>query len=247
MKEFWNFKANKYPRPFDLDVLSETKKIVSKIEEAGVILNDKDIIDIGCGTGIYGLVFAEKAKRVICLDFSDEMIKVLREEVVKRNIKNVNWILSDFSELDLNKFYKSLDIAFASMTPAIKTEEDILRMELISREWCIYIGWAGKRENKVFDEVYQLLGLKPYIPQGFYNIKEILKKNKKDYKSFIFETSWNWSGSIEDAVLEVLYRTKMDKVSFSKDIVIDYFKSKFPDGVVKTMTTALEGILIWNV
>jgi len=160
MKKFWDFKSKKYPRPFDEKIFKETKNVISIIESMGVNFSDKDIIDIGCGTGIYGLVLAEKAKSVLCLDFSTEMIDVAKSEIKNKNIKNAYCVISDFSDFNERDYEKKFDIAIASMTPAIKTEKDILKMEALSKKWCVYIGWAGKRENKIFDEVCSLLGIK---------------------------------------------------------------------------------------
>ncbi len=146
MKEFWEFKSKKYPRPFDAGIIDETKKIIKIIEGFNVDFRGKKIIDIGCGTGIYSLVFAEDAYEVWCLDFSQGMIAALKEEAEKRNIKNCRCVICDFNSFDAKEYHKYFDIAFASMTPAIKNVEDVEKMEMLSKEWCVYIGWAGKRK-----------------------------------------------------------------------------------------------------
>ena len=153
MKDFWEFKSKKYPRPFDENVVRKTKEVLKRIENYGVSFENKNIIDIGCGTGIYGLVIASKAKKVLCFDISEGMIEVLKDEAERFDIKNIDVVVDDFKEYRFENYKKSFDISFASMTPAIKDLNDVLKMEYLSKEFCIYIGWVGNRENKVYDEV----------------------------------------------------------------------------------------------
>jgi len=176
MKNFWEFKSKKYPRPFDEGVIEKTKEILKKIESYGISFEGKDVIDIGCGTGIYGLVIAQKARKVLCFDISDGMINILKEESQRLNIKNVEAIVGDFRDYNFDKYKKAFDISFASMTPAIKDSKDILKMEYLSREFCVYIGWAGMRENKVYDDIFDYFEIKHYIPDGYFDIKKFLMR-----------------------------------------------------------------------
>jgi cephalosporin-C deacetylase-like acetyl esterase len=47
MKNFWDFKSKKYPRPFDEKVIEKTKEVLKRIESYGVSFEGKDVIDIG--------------------------------------------------------------------------------------------------------------------------------------------------------------------------------------------------------
>lgn len=247
MKSFWEYKSKKYPKPFDKNVLDETLKIINEIETLGVDFEDKRILDIGCGTGIYGLVFAKikKARKVVCLDFSQGMIEKLKEEMSSYDIKNVDVVLENFADFSTEKYYKGFDISFASMTPAVTNEDDVLKMELLSNEWCIYIGWVEKKEKNIFDELYEFLGINYQPPKGFYQIKDILEKLGRIYKSSIIETSWQWSGNYEDVIEEISIRNK--DVNIDKNLVKDFIYKRFPDGKVNTTIRAVEGILVWKV
>ncbi len=247
MKKFWNFKAKKYPRPFEKKVLRETKNVIKLLNSLGVDLDSKEIIDIGCGTGIYSLIFDQKAKKIFCLDFSSEMLRVLKEEADKNSITNIEILQKDFSRWDIKKYQKCFDISFASMTPAVRSLGDILKMEKLSRKWCVYIGWTGKRENKVMEEVYSLFNLKPYTPNGYFDVKEILEKRNIKYKTHIFETSWEWEGTIDEAVDEFSQRILLDIKKLNRKKIRKYLCEKFKNGIVKTKTVASEGILVWKV
>jgi len=47
------------------------------------------ILDAGCGVGRHSLVLAEKAKKVISMDFSGESLKILKRKMERKNITNI--------------------------------------------------------------------------------------------------------------------------------------------------------------
>ena len=246
MKDFWEFKSKKYPRPFDENVVRKTKEVLKRIENYGVSFENKNIIDIGCGTGIYGLVIASKAKKVLCFDISEGMIEVLKDEAERFDIKNIDVVVDDFKEYRFENYKKSFDISFASMTPAIKDLNDVLKMEYLSKEFCIYIGWAGKRENRVYDEVFNYFQIKPYIPNGYFDIKKILDERKIKYETFIFEDEWEWEGSVDEAADEFYNRIKLDNIDIKKEIIRDFLIQRYGERIVMK-TLATEGVIIWKV
>jgi len=246
MKNFWDFKAKKYPKPFNENILKETENIISRIEKLGVDFNAQDIIDIGCGTGVYGLALSKKAKNVLCLDFSQEMIKILKNEASIKKIRNCKCLRADFQKWDIGNFHKKFDIAFASMTPAIKTSEDIEKMGNLAREFCVFIGWAGKRENLLSNEIFKMHKINPFIPKGFIIAKDILKEKNIEFKEDVFETSWLWKGTIDEAVEEFSRRIELDGARADIKLIKDFLHKKFPSGEVEMTTCAREGIIVWR-
>ena len=246
MKNFWDFKSKKYPRPFDEGVIEKTKEILKRIESYGVSFEGKDVIDIGCGTGIYGLVISQKARKVLCFDISDGMINILKEETQRLNIKNVEAIVGDFRDYNFDKYKKAFDISFASMTPAIKDSKDVLKIEYLSKEFCVYIGWAGRRENKVYDEVFNYFKIKPYVPSGYFDIKKVLDERNINYETFIFEDEWEWKGSLDEAVDEFYNRIKLDNIEIKKEEIRDFLLKKYGRNIFMK-TIASEGVIIWKI
>jgi SAM-dependent methyltransferase len=245
MKNFWEFKSKKYPRPFDEGIIEKTKEILKRIESYGVSFEGKDVIDIGCGTGIYGLVISQKARKVLCFDISDGMINILKEETQKLNIKNVETIVGDFKDYNFDKYKKAFDISFASMTPAIKESKDVLKMVSLSKDYCVYIGWAGKRENKVYDNVFDYFKIKPHIPSGYFDVKKVLDERNIKYETFIFEDEWEWEGSVDEATDEFYNRIKLDNIEIKKDEIRNFLLKKYSEKIVMK-TLANEGVIIWK-
>lgn len=245
-QNFWNIKAEKYPKAYDKDNIKSFNETISRLKKLGVCFDDKKILDIGCGPGNYSILFADVAAEVFGLDFSSDMIYYFSEQVKNSNIKNIFFEQALFEQWDCYGKHKYFDIAFASMTPAIKTEEDVMKMESLTKGDCVFIGWAGKRKNDIADKVLLLHEISPYMPKGFYNVKDILIKRKIKFKEEIFESSWNWRGDIEEAYRELSSRVRLEGKRPNKNLIVSFLKKEFPSGKVLMTTQALKGILVWR-
>ena len=73
----------------DLD-LQISKQILSK-------LSFQTVLEIGCGTGKNTIWLAEKAKSMIAVDFSPDMLKIAKSKISKENV--------DFIEADITKYW----------------------------------------------------------------------------------------------------------------------------------------------
>ncbi len=245
-KDFWDIKAKKYPRAFDKKNYQDSLSLIKKIEELGVSFEKKKIADIGCGTGNYSLVLAQKASEVFCLDFSCEMIKILKEDAFLNGIKNISVELSSFQTFEAENKKKYFDISFASMTPAIKIKEDVLKMESICKEFCVFIGWAGKRENKVADRIIKAHGIEPYHPKGFLEVRDILKERNIEFKEYSFDSSWVWTGTMDEAIEDFSARIRIEDIQPHREKIISILKDEFPSGNIEMRTLAFQGLLIWK-
>ena len=76
-KRFWEYKAKRYPLPYEEETLKTTREVIELVKSRGVELKCKRVIDIGCGTGIYTLPIAEEASFVLGLDITLEMLNRL--------------------------------------------------------------------------------------------------------------------------------------------------------------------------
>ncbi|MCS7203419.1 MAG: class I SAM-dependent methyltransferase [Thermodesulfovibrio sp.] len=248
VKEFWDRRAKKYARAFDSDVYEKTLKILNRIESKGVVFTSSRILEIGSGTGIYTLPLAKRAKEVVAVDCSEEMIKILNEELKKHEIDNVYSIQAFWHEIDIEKyrFYKDFDIVFAAMTPAVKTKDDILKMEDCSRDWLIYIGWGRKRDNDLKKEIFSLHGIEFKVPGGVLMICKILQELGRKFQYEFFENSWQWRGSLEEAYEDVSAFLELHGVKPDKNRIIPVLEKYSKDGIVTHTTYAEQGFIVWQ-
>jgi SAM-dependent methyltransferase len=101
---------------FDLEALSwddlprrvELAKAV--VKEVAPFVENKRVLDFGCGTGLVGLNLAPFAKEVIGIDTSSKMVEKFNEKAKKLNL-NAKAYQKDIFEIDEN-----FDVVVSSMT-----------------------------------------------------------------------------------------------------------------------------------
>lgn len=249
IKKFWDKRAKKYPLPYDESVYPRTLSILEKIKKVGCSFKDKYVLEIGAGTGVYTLPIAKEAKKVVAVDPSHEMLKILTQQTIIHYVENIEIYKNFWFEIDIDKlgFRKNFDIVISAMTPAIKTLEDIVKMESCSKKWCIYIGWGRKRENKIKSEIFKLHGVELKPPSGVLMTQKILNEIGREPLIEFYETSWQWEGSIEEALDDISGFLEMQNIKPNKEKILEMLNRYFPDGKVLHTTYAEHGMLIWEV
>jgi len=87
-KETWD----KIARSFDITRRKPWDECIDFINK---IKKDSIILDIGCGNGRHLIPCSKKIKKVIGLDISSELLKIVKEKIEKDKIYNVDLINSD--------------------------------------------------------------------------------------------------------------------------------------------------------
>ena len=65
-------------------------------------INPNDVImDFGCGPGYYTIELAKKAKRVMAVDLSPEMLKKAQNKAEKAGVKNIQFLQSNGTNIQL--------------------------------------------------------------------------------------------------------------------------------------------------
>lgn len=87
------------PSVFDGDHES-TRAILELMEQTN--FKDKEVIDVGCGSGILTVRAAELgAKRITALDFDSRAVDNTRQNLERNGITNADVLWTDFMETDL--------------------------------------------------------------------------------------------------------------------------------------------------
>jgi SAM-dependent methyltransferase len=249
LKKFWDKKARFYPRPFDEKVLKNTITTLEKIKSKGVSFENKKVLDIGCGTGIYTLPIAREALNVVGIDCSPQMTNVLIKEAEKHNINNVHVHIGFWHEIDVVKMglKNNFDVVTSFMTPAIRTMEDIRKMDECSKKWCVYIGWGRKRENSLMNQIFDVHNIKFKPPGNAMNTANILKEMRRKFYFEFFETFWEWEGSLQDALEDFSEFIKMQSGNPDRDKILAILKKHENNGKIYHKTHVELGLIIWNV
>jgi ubiquinone/menaquinone biosynthesis C-methylase UbiE len=72
-----------------------TKKILEKY-----VNKQSNVIEIGCGTGYYGMFLADKCKKYTGIDLTPENIELFNEKIGEANFKNITTAVGDATNLE---------------------------------------------------------------------------------------------------------------------------------------------------
>lgn len=238
----WNKKQKNYPR-FNEDNCTFEKKILACARDWGVDFQDKEILDIGCGTGKYTILLGYEAKKVYGLDFSPKMLEILKKDVSKFGLEEkIEIICQDFKDFEIEKSY---DIVFASMTPALLSEKAYKKMYKASKTR-VYLGWGGKRESKITDEIFSLHGLLLHAPSGSEKLTKWLNEKQINYKNRFFETTWHHEKSLQDTIEDEAWHIQMHGANPDKKLIGKTLQ-KYADkeGFIKNKTYVRLELIVW--
>ena len=246
---FWENMADHYPLPFDQKTLRDTQDIIAIAEAAGVQIDGAKILDIGCGTGIYTLPLALRALHVTGIDSSEKMLACCNRERASHNLENV-----DIAQVDWKKenhefrgFSGEFDIVWAAMTPAIRSEEDLVKMRRCTKTWCVYIGWGNRRKNELLEEIFNAHHRKFEPPPGATAIKAMLHAQGIHAQATPIRNHWDWQGNVEEACANAAgYLEVSEKMESRYDVIREIISRHCQDGVVKHRTHVELEVLVWQ-
>ena len=124
-REFFNSRAHQWDSPQDSDKLIRLENIFRKFG----IYPQRNVLDVGCGTGILHPIITRMKKdpvRLFELDFSESMIKQGREKFKKDSLLHTLYIHADGEQLPLLNDSIQWIIAFA-VVPHLSDKRKAIR------------------------------------------------------------------------------------------------------------------------
>jgi len=109
-KKFWDKFANNYDSFIKNTADKTYKSILENIDLE--IDNNKNILEIGTGTGIIPFSIYTKVSSIVATDISPEMIRIANSKLRNKNITNINFQVQDSYSLTFPD--KSFDVVIAS-------------------------------------------------------------------------------------------------------------------------------------
>lgn len=105
-----------------------TIKIIDKCE-------DSEILDVGCGPGVYIQYFTRKGARVSGIDISQRMVALARENLSKAGIKDCILLNADFLDYEFKKtFDYTLAIGFFDYIGKFERDRYFNKLEKITKK-----------------------------------------------------------------------------------------------------------------
>ena len=142
-------------------------------------LRDKDVVDIGCGTGYGDFIISKEAKRVIGIDNSKEAIDFAKEHYKK---ENVEFYQMDWKEI--KNFKEKFDVIISfEFIEHIKEQEEFLGLikEILKENGIVIISTP----NKSISSGNNIYHCKELNPLEFENLTSKYFKNYRIYGQFL--------------------------------------------------------------
>ncbi|QNM05051.1 class I SAM-dependent methyltransferase [Qiania dongpingensis] len=138
----------------------EDNPFLQEIEKKVKLYPGMRVLDIGCGTGIYSMAMASRAKEIIGVDLSPKMIAYARKKADDAGIENVDFRCMDWpgaAEEEIEKLGK-FDLVFAHMTPAVADADSFFKMLRTASAHCFLVK-PVRRSDSVLDKVKLAAGV----------------------------------------------------------------------------------------
>jgi len=149
----WDRLAATYDDPDECqDYRRQVQSVLDILQQKGALDKKNIVMDIACGTGTYAVKMAARCKEVVCLDVSKGMLERLTKKARGLGISNIRIIHSDWHDFETSERF---DLVFVSMTPLVRSSENIKRFLELSRRFVAIVTWAGIRKNPLLEELYQ--------------------------------------------------------------------------------------------
>lgn len=244
-KLYWNSRARNYPVPFGREAAAKTRRMLALLERLGADFAGARVLDIGCGTGVYALPLAARAARVLGVDSSAAMLRVYRRARRERGIANAPCLRSEWGRLPAARVRGRFDLALASMTAAVKTRADFLKMEAAA-PLRVFIGWAGVRRNALLEKVYAAHGVEYRAPEGAGRALEILAALGRAPRTVYLRDSWTKSASVAETLREIAVSMRVNGARFDEKKTRALLKPFTRGGKVRQLTRARKAVIVWG-
>lgn len=185
--DFWDAKARTFPRFEEGDANYEAG-MLRLAGEQGVDFRGRHILDVGCGSGMYTIRLARQAARVTALDFSAEMLRILRQDAAAQGLANIDYVQSGWMDFLPGRTW---DIVFASMTPAVHDDASRRKLLEVAHGWIVYMGWAQRMVSDVMAGLLRAYGLEPKMFNSAVRMREWLVAEGIAHTALPVAGQWN--------------------------------------------------------
>lgn len=251
-EKFWNQRAEEFNRKDIQEKESRDFFSILDFIEVGQDVRFENVLDIGCGTGFYSIHFSEISDYVVATDISENMLNYAENNSKAKCRNNIVFVKRPWSELELGEFQwkEKFDLVFASMTPAIDSYEDLIKMINCGKKLYFLSGFV-ERKDRLRDELSKIiLGSHSNNPDGskIYNAFNILWNIGYYPKISYKDSSWEICIPVHKFSEEFLNYFERKKIltEEEKATIKNYIESKSVNGMVEEKITAKVAWLYWK-
>ncbi|GAB1410653.1 class I SAM-dependent methyltransferase [Desulfovibrionales bacterium] len=220
-REFWNAKARTFPR-FEEGEKNYEARMLRLATDNGVCFQDKQILDIGCGSGMYTIRLAREAASVLAVDISDEMLRILHEDAAQQHIHNITCVNSSWDDFSTDQTF---DVIFASMTPALESDESHDKLMTFTRDWVVFMGFADCMRSDVLAGLFAHYKLTPRVFNNAQTMRSWLERRGFAYKALPVADQWVVPQSQEKLLDSCLTTLRSYELEPDEDLVREHIEA----------------------
>lgn len=146
---FWDGRASSFAKATETDYVDHFLAIMKPNAHFSVL-------DMGCGSGTLAVPLAKLVSSVTAVDFSREMLSVVRKRCEVEGIHNIKTIHGqwedDWGKLGINTY----DVAIASRSMVVNDlQSSILKLNAAARKrvYIVTVAGEGPRDRRLFDAI----------------------------------------------------------------------------------------------
>ncbi|WP_459829887.1 class I SAM-dependent methyltransferase [Campylobacter concisus] len=223
MQNLWDKKASNYQR-FDGKVSAIQQQIFAKALAWGVDFSGKEILDIGCGTGVWTIFLSKTAKDITGIDSSKNMIEILNEDAKRFGVTNLTSEVCSWREFKPTKYF---DIAICTMSPAIASDEDFAKFHNIAKQK-LYLGWDKPRSSDLIEPFFKKFGRTLSQKNVVNRLEAWLSEQSIAYKSEILNETRVARRSVQEAAENICWHLEINGAkNYDEKAVLAMLKEKF--------------------
>ncbi|MEW6171696.1 MAG: class I SAM-dependent methyltransferase [Bacillota bacterium] len=252
-KRFWDTLAPTYGRRRSLEEGDRLKLVTEILLAKGALHPGASVLDIGSGPGVYALLFAPYVRAVVSLDSSVKMCAILKEQAAERGITNITVINASWEEIEpaTAGWGERFDLTFASLTPAVRDPESLMKMVAASCRYCCLVEFARGYRNPVLAELWPVVTGDPYPGGGFeafYPWNYLYTSGYLPDIHFIPDY-WEEERPLEEAVKRYCgsFKRYMEVTPEIEEEVRRFLRERSADGIFRRSRRGHLAVIFWNV
>ncbi len=244
--------ASPLPLPPEREVCTRTMRIIRLVKDRGLSMTGSEVLDVGCGTGAFSLPLAQHGAIVTALDTGENTLKRLATEAQRMAVSGIRTIQASWKEIDpvTSGLSGKFDIVLSALSNAVEKEEDILKMEQCSREWCICIAEGHIRRHALCETAFRAVGI-PLDPRpDIRTIQDKLTKMKRSYSYDSFTLTIEENKSFGELAEDMARRIEGEERTPDRSRIRKTLFSLYPlfkvNNTVRCKRWTDIGLLIWK-
>ena len=223
MQNLWDKKAPNYQR-FDGKVSAIQQQIFAKALAWEVDFSGKEILDIGCGTGVWTIFLSKIAKNITGIDSSKNMIEILNKDAKRFGVTNLTSKVCSWREFKPTKHF---DIAICTMSPAIASDEDFAKFHNIAKQK-LYLGWDKPRSSDLIEPFFKKFGRTLSQKNVVNRLEAWLNEQGIAYKSEILNETRIARRSVQEAAENICWHLEINGAkNYDEKAVLAMLKERF--------------------